>query len=44
MKKVWIQAAKAVACLALVATNISVLSACWWFFYQPELPQSLREE
>lgn len=44
MKRIWVKVASAMACMALVVTNLSVASACWWLLHQPELPQSLREQ
>lgn len=33
-----------VATIATLVASVVATSACWWGFYQPEEPKSLREE
>ena len=31
-----------IAALATVIASVVATSACWWYFYQPEEPESLK--
>lgn len=33
-----------VATIATLVASVVATSACWWGFYQPEEPKSLRDE
>lgn len=43
MKAIMRRYAGVIAALALVVTTVSANSACIWFTYQPELPETAKK-
>lgn len=44
MKRVNTKVLMLIASIATVMASVFATSACYWSFYQPEEPKSLREE
>lgn len=43
MRKASIKIAKGLAGLVMMVNLMSVSTACWWHFHQPEMPEALKK-